>query len=125
MFVSTYTYVAIQHVFIAHLVSATKFARCWYVCIFQSVSIALDIFSKDTHLFSLSKSQYLFDRGLRGPPYLSGSYGRFSSQERLTDQPKYSKAWPKQTWCISFYRASLVNTHKETPPTSQKKVTFL
>lgn len=54
VFVNAYTYVATQHVFIAHLVSATKFARCWYVCIFQSVSLDLDIFSKDIH-FLLSQ----------------------------------------------------------------------
>lgn len=55
VYIYTYTYIVIKHIFIEHLFSVTQFARCWYVYISQSVSVDLDLFSKNIHFLVISQ----------------------------------------------------------------------
>lgn len=54
VYISTHIHIVIWHIFIEHLFSVTQFARCWYVCVSQPVSIDLGVFSKDTHPLDIS-----------------------------------------------------------------------
>lgn len=85
--------------------------------------------------FFLNKSQYLFDRGLRGTPYLSltfqtGSCERFSSQERFnwSTQIFQSLAQADLVWCSHkhLFLQGFIGRHPQghTPSFPEESDTF-